>query len=271
MRIVKLSTAEFPTLADVKRFFLADISLRTPPGKFRVPPGWIAEDKIEPNEPLVFTYETKVVFTARAGSGLLQNEDDQRARYPSYFVVNLTTLRTADRRLEDVEREYNSETSANIKMHGSQGWNRLPDTAFTLQLWARLGGAGSPRDALEEFHLPEEILAPSGLIEGSVRAITVNSYERSTEARRSCIEYHGDSCSVCGVNFGATYGPVAQGYIHVHHLRSLSEIAEEYVVDPVQDLRPICPNCHAVMHLRVPPYTIVEVKAFLAERIDRKA
>jgi 5-methylcytosine-specific restriction enzyme A len=45
------------------------------------------------------------------------------------------------------------------------------------------------------------------------------------------------------------YGKVADGYIHVHHLRPLSEINGEYVVDPVQDLRPVCPNCHAVLHL----------------------
>jgi predicted HNH restriction endonuclease len=45
------------------------------------------------------------------------------------------------------------------------------------------------------------------------------------------------------------YGKVADGYIHVHHLRPLSEVNGEYVVDPVKDLRPVCPNCHAVLHL----------------------
>ena len=38
------------------------------------------------------------------------------------------------------------------------------------------------------------------------------------------------------------------GFIHVHHLRPLSEIRGEYMVDPVADLCPVCPNCHAVIH-----------------------
>ncbi len=38
---------------------------------------------------------------------------------------------------------------------------------------------------------------------------------------------------VCGFNFGAAYGPAADGLIHVHHLNPLSEIGAEYVVDPV--------------------------------------
>ena len=36
--------------------------------------------------------------------------------------------------------------------------------------------------------------------------------------------------------------------IHVHHIVPVSEIGEEYVVDPVKDLIPVCPNCHMVLH-----------------------
>jgi 5-methylcytosine-specific restriction protein A len=62
--------------------------------------------------------------------------------------------------------------------------------------------------------------------------------------------------------FEQCYGEVAKGFIHVHHLRPLSEIGEEYEVDPIADLRPVCPNCHAVLHLRVPAYSIEEVMNF---------
>ncbi|MDY6960261.1 MAG: HNH endonuclease, partial [Halobacteriota archaeon] len=33
--------------------------------------------------------------------------------------------------------------------------------------------------------------------------------------------------------------------------------------DPVNDLRPVCPNCHAVLHKKKPPYTIEELKNVL--------
>jgi predicted HNH restriction endonuclease len=40
-------------------------------------------------------------------------------------------------------------------------------------------------------------------------------------------------------------------------------LAREYVVDPVADLRPVCPNCHAVLHSRRPAYSIEEVRGLL--------
>jgi 5-methylcytosine-specific restriction protein A len=54
------------------------------------------------------------------------------------------------------------------------------------------------------------------------------------------------------------------GFTHVHHLKLLSTVGSGYQVDPIEDLRPVCPNCHAVIHRREPPYSIDEVRAFLA-------
>src|SRR5262249_48094101 len=85
-------------------------------------------------------------------------------------------------------------------------------------------------------------------------------------ARTQCIEHYGTNCSVCEFNFGAVYGPIAAGLIHVHHLRPLSEVGGEYVVNPIADLRPVCPNCHAVMHRHSPPYSIEEVRGFMHQQ-----
>lgn len=59
------------------------------------------------------------------------------------------------------------------------------------------------------------------------------------------------------------YGADFRNYIHIHHLRPLSTISKNYNLNPVEDLRPVCPNCHAVMHKRNPPYTIPEIKRFI--------
>ncbi len=114
--------------------------------------------------------------------------------------------------------------------------------------------------------LPEEIKKTDDLFEGAVRTISVNAYERNLIARRQCIEHYGTNCCICGFNFGKVYGEVAFGYIHVHHLRQLSDIGNEYVVDPIVDLRPVCPNCHAVLHCRIPAYSIQEIQKFLREQ-----
>ena len=114
--------------------------------------------------------------------------------------------------------------------------------------------------------LPEEVADPSLCIEGAIRRVAVNAYERAPESRRQCIAAHGTSCGVCGFSFGAVYGEVAEGYIHVHHLRPLSEVGEAHTVDPVAELRPVCPNCHAVLHRRVPAFSVEEVREFLKQQ-----
>jgi hypothetical protein len=115
------------------------------------------------------------------------------------------------------------------------------------------------------FTLPEEVPEVPGLTEGAVSTIQVNAYERNPEARRTCIEHYGPTCVVCGFDFGRVYGQEAQGYIHVHHLKQLSEVGEEYEVDPVADLRPVCPNCHAVIHLGGGCRSIEAVKQMLQQ------
>ena len=87
-----------------------------------------------------------------------------------------------------------------------------------------------------------------GFHEGHVRSVMVDVYERSSIARGKCIEYHGDSCLICGINFGEKYGDIGKGFIHIQHLRPLYTIRKDYVVNYKDDLIPVCPNCHAMIH-----------------------
>ncbi len=119
-----------------------------------------------------------------------------------------------------------------------------------------------PSTSQSDF-LPEQLVSSSSLAEGAKTQVTVNAYERNPYARRICVEYFGAICAVCSFDFGKTYGELADGLIHVHHLTPLSQIRESYQVDPIEDLRPVCPNCHAVIHRRDPPLTIAEVKHLL--------
>jgi hypothetical protein len=112
---------------------------------------------------------------------------------------------------------------------------------------------------------PEEIFPGSNYIEGSVTRITVNRYERDPHAREACITRYGARCFACKFNFGNTYGQAVDGFIHVHHLKALSTIGVQYEVDPIRDLRPLFPNCHAVIHRREPPYSIKELITLLQQ------
>ncbi len=101
------------------------------------------------------------------------------------------------------------------------------------------------------------------LTEGARLTVRVNAYERNPKARARCLEHYGVSCVICGFTAENVYGREAAGFIHVHHLRPLSEIGARYVVDPIVDLRPVCPNCHAVIHSRKPAYSLEEVVAMV--------
>ena len=96
--------------------------------------------------------------------------------------------------------------------------------------------------------------------EGTTSQVTVNIYERNPQARKKCIDYYGTSCFVCEFNFGKAFGKLGEGFIHVHHLKPISEIGEEYEVNPIEDMRTVCPNCHAMIHRRTPLLSIEKIK-----------
>ena len=115
---------------------------------------------------------------------------------------------------------------------------------------------------------PDELDPAETFREGAKRTVIVNAYERDEKARTKCLAHYGRRCAIFSFSFGEAYGPIAERVIHVHHLRPLSEVGEEYTVDPVEDLCPVCPNCHAVLHLRKPdPYSVREVQELLGGRI----
>jgi predicted restriction endonuclease len=109
------------------------------------------------------------------------------------------------------------------------------------------------------------------LIEGAKRQVTVNAFERNPKARQECIKYYGTKCNICNFDFEKQYGEIGKGFIHIHHIKPLSEINEEYEVNPIQDLRPVCPNCHAMIHKRNPPYSMEEIQSLLTKKTYNNA
>lgn len=99
--------------------------------------------------------------------------------------------------------------------------------------------------------------------EGAIHQVYVNRYERDSEARKVCLEHYGYSCSVCSMNFEERYGSIGHEFIHVHHKKPLNKIKEDYEVMPIDDLVPVCPNCHAMLHKNDPPYSIEALKSLM--------
>lgn len=53
---------------------------------------------------------------------------------------------------------------------------------------------------------PDEFGSAQPHIEGAVRAVSVNRYERDPEARKKAIQHYGPRCLVCDLDFKRDYG-----------------------------------------------------------------
>lgn len=103
---------------------------------------------------------------------------------------------------------------------------------------------------------------PNEFTEGQLVKTTLSKYERNAKARAACLAANGTACKVCGLDFEKEYGPEFAGKIEVHHIIPISEIGKEYVIDPVKDLVPVCPNCHTALHSKKDGvYTVAELIA----------
>lgn len=90
--------------------------------------------------------------------------------------------------------------------------------------------------------------------EGLEHQYNLTKKERNPELRRKCIEYYKNlwsgriHCICCGFDFGKAYGDIGEGYIEIHHVNPHHTFEGVHMVDPTNDLIPLCSNCHSMIH-----------------------
>lgn len=142
----------------------------------------------------------------------------------------------------------------------SFGFNKIRDPSIIREFESLLyKNANAPASRPEKPPLFERL-------DGTLRRVISNRYERNPQARKQCIAYHGCTCAVCGFDFEAFYGKRGKGVIHVHHLEPLSKIGKAHRVNPITDLRPICPNCHIMVHLGNKTIDLADLKKSIKSR-----
>lgn len=178
--------------------------------------------------------------------------------------VCFDVLIDSDENPEDVllVKDLESGKLSSVDWHPRAGGNEIPSAAALEleRLWSQ------HTRHLVETTSPGEITDPTRFAEGALRTVHVNAYERSSVARRACITHWGAKCHVCGFDFESMYGERGVGFIEVHHLKPVSEVGEQYEVDPVRDLRPVCSNCHSMIHRREPMMTLEELQRQLRQQ-----
>ena len=152
-------------------------------------------------------------------------------------------------RLKLIDQIYNPKLSLdNLKLNGLSAAPQGP-VKVKPQLLDYINSNFSDNYQTEIF--PEMLDSENVEFEGIKKQILVNKYERSSIARKKCIEYHGLNCKICGIKFSDKYGEIGNEFIHIHHLTPLHKIGKEYKVDYKNDLVPVCPNCHSMLHRKI--------------------
>lgn len=72
----------------------------------------------------------------------------------------------------------------------------------------------------------------------------------------------GVTCEVCTFNFGETYGSHGKGFIEMHHLDPIA-LGERR--STIADLKPVCANCHRMLHRGDKVLSIAELKRIIAK------
>lgn len=105
--------------------------------------------------------------------------------------------------------------------------------------------------------------------EGFPRTIEITRHERSSRNREAAIRKHGVRCFGCQREMAEMYGHIADGYVHIHHAKPLAAL-EDATTPDIDDLIPLCPNCHAVVHLEEPPVTLDGLRGLIRKAASKE-
>ena len=194
-----------------------------------------------------------------------------RATSVAHKDLHWDPTRAANNELANyVEVEWNAQVEIANRLPTEELLREFPEVAWNNLMGSGVRVVDDVADQLVEYWFDHVGIEPDNFpdevttyVEGGTKSVLVNRYERNPVARRVCLEEFGAVCAVCGFSGEESFGEAGAGLIHVHHKIEISEVGQEYEVDPLRDLVPVCPNCHAMIHRRRPAYSIEEVQKFL--------
>lgn len=134
-----------------------------------------------------------------------------------------------------------------------------------LERLARILRSGAGAESFPSDPEPDEDEVREGRL--------VYRMHRSRERNRKLVERKKEqvrssglplACEVCGMDFGAFYGELGDGYIECHHLVPLSESGP--TTTRLDDLALVCANCHRMSHRGTPWRSIDQLQRCVQEQ-----
>lgn len=264
IRFLPMSNGIFPTYEDAKEFILNTMPNRGCTYYFKT-----KKMNCPENTFVLFQYEGRLIGYAVYLKAIAYDkpveldEDDFYNGYYQFAPGTVTILKTP------LTKEDIISIDSTFKGFGMAPLKK--PAGFLPAIFQLINGGAGCIKAKEKDNIPEEIDAEDAqtLKEGAKKQITVNAYERNNVARNRCINHYKKinngvlKCEICGFDFASVYGEEFADKIHIHHVVEISTVGEEYEVDAIKDLLPVCPNCHMIAHSRKPAYTPDEIRKML--------
>lgn len=97
--------------------------------------------------------------------------------------------------------------------------------------------------------------------------------KRSKKLRDAAIEHYRQTdgklyCAVCDFCFETMYGEIGKDYIEIHHENPVYQYSDDgfeaYIPEAVEKVKPLCANCHRMIHRNAKrPMTVEELKRLI--------
>ena len=109
------------------------------------------------------------------------------------------------------------------------------------------------------------------VVEGKLTVKESKVRERSKKLREAAIQHYTINgkivCSACGFDFGEKYGKYGDGYIQIHHEKPVCQYDDQgfnaYISEAIMNMKPLCANCHCMIHRKKEPITVAELKKII--------
>lgn len=82
-------------------------------------------------------------------------------------------------------------------------------------------------------------------LEGFKTELSIENSSRNRDLIKLAKEIHGTNCVVCGFSFERKYGQHGKNFIEIHHLIPIKDGIRKSTID---DVVPVCSNCHRMLH-----------------------
>jgi len=208
-------------------------------------------------------------FGARARNVLRERAAIMRERTPEYAEhfsaqpINLASSRTLGQDYEAGHAwglaydPYNLPDEATLRAH----------LRLITELYLKLTFRGGLEAMAEPVDTSDENGPSSEAVAERRRYRYHRRIERNPKASNEAKRIHGYLCQTCGFDFYTVYGDLGRNYIEAHHLTPLSELPEDKPVslDPKNDFRVLCANCHRMIHRREAPRALQDFKKIIVK------